>query len=462
MIYNIQSSSDFQAGAILIVKLPEADLDKKAFLTTNTSQPDLLLPFRHKSIDGQIELTYSIGKSSKLLYLKGSFSPKDYADILFSALNPLIECDDWFLTPYSFVLDSNYIYYDNDAKIVKFLYIPSSRQISDLGSLADMINVLAEHIRVTDVDLENKVLRALRKDFSLNTLLDILKPYRTQAAQGLQGAKESQKPQTPQTPYIQFAPPSTPPAAVSPPIQAVSPQAQPPTPAPPVVDIAPSIPVPSSLPTRPDDIEINFEDAPKGKQKKEKVKPVATPKVKSGGFFGGKSKPEKTGPASIIMGGDSDLRPPYIPVQTPAPAPVYENLNQPVSVYHDEYDEKTMIVDDSPPFTGLKLISREHSLPDKIIIELTPGDMFSIGRHAASVGTKQSDFEFGEKTKEISRRHAVIERTPSGYQLVDIGSKAGTYLNNGKLMPNVSQPLSKGDKVSFGKAGADYEWDCVE
>jgi pSer/pThr/pTyr-binding forkhead associated (FHA) protein len=101
-------------------------------------------------------------------------------------------------------------------------------------------------------------------------------------------------------------------------------------------------------------------------------------------------------------------------------------------------------------------------MPERIVINIKPGSVFTIGRHSASVGTKQSDFEFPVRTKEVSRRHAVIERSQSGYQIVDIGSSAGTYVNADKIIPNVSQPLSAGDKVSFGRAGADYTWECFE
>ena len=117
-----------------------------------------------------------------------------------------------------------------------------------------------------------------------------------------------------------------------------------------------------------------------------------------------------------------------------------------------------MIEERGTDFTGFRLISRLN-LPDKIEVRIEPGNVFSIGRHSASVGTKQSDFEFGPKTKEVSRRHVVIERTHSGYQLVDIGSTAGTYVNGNSIIPNAPQPLNRGDRVSFGRAGADYEWE---
>lgn len=90
-----------------------------------------------------------------------------------------------------------------------------------------------------------------------------------------------------------------------------------------------------------------------------------------------------------------------------------------------------------------------------------PGDVFTIGRFDVSVGRKQSNFEFDPKTKAVSRRHAAIERDgEGGYVIVDLSSRAGTFVNGERLVANVPKKLENGDKVSFGTGGADYIWMC--
>ena len=56
-MYEIHSSSDFQKGVTLIVKIPESDLDQKALYTISSDKPDFILPFNHKTVDGQVEFT---------------------------------------------------------------------------------------------------------------------------------------------------------------------------------------------------------------------------------------------------------------------------------------------------------------------------------------------------------------------------------------------------------------------
>ena len=100
-----------------------------------------------------------------------------------------------------------------------------------------------------------------------------------------------------------------------------------------------------------------------------------------------------------------------------------------------------------------------QSLPDLIPVAIA-GKAFVIGRFDVGVGLKQCDFEFGKATKAVSRRHAAIERTPHGYAIVDLGSRAGTFVNGAKLTPGEQRPLQTGDHVSFGGAGADYVFEC--
>jgi len=101
--------------------------------------------------------------------------------------------------------------------------------------------------------------------------------------------------------------------------------------------------------------------------------------------------------------------------------------------------------------------NRNH--PKDIVVAINVGELFTIGRFDASVGTKQSDFEFDKKTKAISRHHATIERDNVSYNLLDFGSRAGTFVNGQKVPFNEPVRLSSGCRVSFGHRGADYVWE---
>jgi hypothetical protein len=436
IMYEIHSKSDFQAGATLIVRIPEEDIDKKAFYTIQSEQPDFVLPFRHRAIDGQIEFTYQIGNRSKLAYLSGSRSPGEYADLWLGLLQPLLDCGDWFMTPYSFVLKPEYLYCDKNGKSVSFVYIPSVRDCSDYDALKSMVTDVAKQNHVTDVQLENKVVWAIQ-DFNPNDFLQMVKPYKASALQE-------------RTPQPQHEP------APAPKLEAAQPEY-------PVQKQAAERPIVEKPVTekpvierKSDDISISFppdgktlkEKKPKGglfaPKKEKEAKPPQEAKEK-GGFWGKK----KTQQREIIQGAAVTPRPdpiheqPVIPIYTPP-------VDMDDDVTHLEINET-----DAPKFRYVG--GGGH--PIVIEVVAAEGEIFSIGRFDVSVGVKQSSFEFDKKTKAVSRRHAVVERSADGYIIVDLDSSAGTFINGQRLPPNVPSKLERGCRVSFGHSGADYIWE---
>ena len=51
----------------------------------------------------------------------------------------------------------------------------------------------------------------------------------------------------------------------------------------------------------------------------------------------------------------------------------------------------------------------------------------------------------------LSRRHAVIRRTGGGYEVRDLGSVNGTWLNEEKLVPDKLYPLRSGAHLRLGR-----------
>ena len=454
-MYDIQSKSDFQTGATLTVKIPEEDLDKKAFYTILYEQPPFVLPLRHRFIDGQIEFTYQIGNRSKLAYVSGNRSPGEYVDLWFSLLQPLINCGNWFMAPYSFVLDAEHLYFDKNAKTFSYVYIPSKRACSDSSALKTMVTEIAKHNHVTDVSLENKVVWSLH-DFNPSAFLQMIRPYKSGGAASQGSGAGGQW----SGDGGAGAPPSPPPAPAYQPIQ----HQPPPPPPPPSPPPAPAPPMPDAV-RRPGEISIDF--PPPGKKQKESKQKEEKQK---GGMFGSKKekepkpKPEpkvkdnakgkKNAPRQEIIQGAAAMPAPM------APGPAHDQYAYPVYPQaHQGYaDDATQLDEYKAGGARLRYVGNgDH--PRSIEVDVPPGALFTIGRFDASVGMKQSSFEFDPRTKAVSRRHAAIERNANGYFLVDFDSSGGTFINGQKLPPNAPFKLEHGARVSFGQSGADYIWE---
>ena len=102
------------------------------------------------------------------------------------------------------------------------------------------------------------------------------------------------------------------------------------------------------------------------------------------------------------------------------------------------------------------------ALPKLINVQIADGGIFTIGRYDATVGVKQSSFEFERRTKAVSRRHAAIKRNRNAYEITDLSSSAGTFLDGQKLPPGTPVELKNGVRISFGTSGADYIWEMQE
>lgn len=51
----------------------------------------------------------------------------------------------------------------------------------------------------------------------------------------------------------------------------------------------------------------------------------------------------------------------------------------------------------------------------------------------------------------VSRRHVMIRRTDSGFEVVDLSSRNGTWLNAERLTPNRSYPFASGSQIRLGR-----------
>ena len=81
------------------------------------------------------------------------------------------------MNPCSFVMNTDYLYYDKKNKKVKYIYIPSKEVCSGNTLFTDMAVDVSKMMTVTDAVLENKVLRAIIKDFNPAMFLCMLKDH---------------------------------------------------------------------------------------------------------------------------------------------------------------------------------------------------------------------------------------------------------------------------------------------
>lgn len=428
MLYEIQSKNDL-SGAMLIVRFPEEQLDRKALYTIQADMPGFLVPFHYRNVDGQIECVYYPGNRNRLHYYLGCRKPEEYVRLWEHILEPLLECGDWFCKPSSFVLDLPFLFIDKDSGTVSYLYVPSNESCMERDALKNMAVAISHQVTVTDQALENQVLRALMQDFQPKAFVQMLRKSVVRQENIVPTELIPTPMQNTGADVIHVDKSRNPPSTS-------------------IIDTSVK-----GL----DDIEINLNGAAQtlkkekghglfgGRNKKEKESKKQKIE-KKGGFFGKKGSQSD----EIILGAGAEL--PAIPV----------NQQQVASVYYPPRSDDDDLTSITPEISGLHLkrdINSDSTLPESIPVKFRQDGIFTIGRFSKSVGGPQSCFEFAQQTQAVSRHHAAITRMPDGgFALSDIGSKAGTYLNGEKLVSGVQYRLNSEDKISFGTAGANYIW----
>jgi pSer/pThr/pTyr-binding forkhead associated (FHA) protein len=91
-----------------------------------------------------------------------------------------------------------------------------------------------------------------------------------------------------------------------------------------------------------------------------------------------------------------------------------------------------------PSGSAMLLVQRGPHAGSRFLLD---ADSVSVGRHP------DSDIFLDDIS--VSRRHAVLTREDGMYQVSDLGSLNGTYVNRDRIDGDVA--LSGGDEVQFGK-----------
>lgn len=91
---------------------------------------------------------------------------------------------------------------------------------------------------------------------------------------------------------------------------------------------------------------------------------------------------------------------------------------------------------DLPPGVGMLVVTRGPNSGSRFALD---ADLVTVGRHPDST-IFLDDIA-------VSRRHAEIHRTPTGYRVVDVGSLNGTYVNRERVD---EADLEDGDELQIG------------
>jgi len=102
------------------------------------------------------------------------------------------------------------------------------------------------------------------------------------------------------------------------------------------------------------------------------------------------------------------------------------------------------------PSKGIALINLEDGRPIALVEETA----FILGRTSSEVKTHEPLVDlstYGALEFGISRLHAMIRKTRGGYQIIDLGSSNGTWIENQRLIPKQHYPIFSGDRIRMGR-----------
>ncbi|MEC0249142.1 FHA domain-containing protein, partial [Paenibacillus chitinolyticus] len=115
-------------------------------------------------------------------------------------------------------------------------------------------------------------------------------------------------------------------------------------------------------------------------------------------------------------------------------------LAPPLSAVNDADETVYLGAESAPPHAKFRHPVLEVMREGRKETILLDADSFIIGRG-------EGDADYIEDVLGISRIHAQFLRTPEGYAVKDLGSRNGTFLNGGMLVPYQMVALEDGDVV---------------
>jgi hypothetical protein len=138
-------------------------------------------------------------------------------------------------------------------------------------------------------------------------------------------------------------------------------------------------------------------------------------------------------------------------VHCQAPLPTDENNRRTTKRMSGEetlFDIEELHPNAKIPENGFVIISMESGQE----IATVTKDRFILGRTVEEARESIIDLsDFGAYGQGVSRFHVLVRKTATGYEISDMSSTNGTWLNEQEIAPDRFYPIKSGDVIRMGK-----------
>lgn len=115
---------------------------------------------------------------------------------------------------------------------------------------------------------------------------------------------------------------------------------------------------------------------------------------------------------------------------------------------HEGLEEKIEKASKEAPAKGIAIYIFDLTHPIEIRLE----DEFIIGRLTGETEEKVVDLtSYNGYNLGVSRRHLMVRRAEKGYNVIDLFSTNGTWVNEVSLLPQHPFPVKSGSQIRLGK-----------
>ncbi|MDX1377505.1 MAG: FHA domain-containing protein [Anaerolineales bacterium] len=122
--------------------------------------------------------------------------------------------------------------------------------------------------------------------------------------------------------------------------------------------------------------------------------------------------------------------------------------NTDIKINYSEKPKELDIDEAIIPSNGMAVYFEGTTKP----VEIIKHPEFVIGRKVVATSEAFLDLsDFDGFKMGLSRRHAMIKRTDSGYEIIDLSSTNGTWLNDERLVPYSTYPLASGSRLRLSR-----------
>jgi len=124
--------------------------------------------------------------------------------------------------------------------------------------------------------------------------------------------------------------------------------------------------------------------------------------------------------------------------------------NTEIKVNYSEKIDKLDVDEKIIPTNGIAVYFAGTTKPVEILVEKE----FVIGRKVVETGSSETFLDlsdFDGFRMGLSRRHAMVRRAESNYEIIDLSSTNGTWLNDERLVPYTPYSLPSGSQLRLSR-----------